>query len=271
MEQPQLTYFKEIKYRTYQVILGFFFGFLMAQKERLNLIFALIVPLISSLESPSIDFVYLTITEAFTVQIQISLIVGLFFSLPLLWLQVGFFISPALYRKEQKSFFLVALLSWILLSFSIYFTQEYLLPQAWSFFLSYGHSMNPDSGSKLIINSEESLLREPGIGYLPSFGPQVFLFIEVFFAMILTSQIPLLFFLLIHWGYLRRQFFIKGRPWAIIILLLWSALLSPPDLISQIFIFIPFFLIQEITIFFLIFQKIYYSTSRSKFKTGFLH
>jgi Sec-independent protein secretion pathway component TatC len=79
----------------------------------------------------------------------------------LFWLQIYFFIGPALYKKEQKNFIIIIFISYFLLIFATYFIQEYLLPQAWSFFLSFGENSN---------NFNEISGIEKNLSYIPSLG-----------------------------------------------------------------------------------------------------
>lgn len=166
---------------------------------------------------------------------------AVFLSIPLFWIQSQFFICSALYQKEQEILKRIIVISQILLISFIFFTQKYILPQAYSFFIGFG------------FGGEEST----SLSQLPSFGSQVYLFLDIVFAMILTSQFPILFFLVFHWGWIRPSFLIKSRPFFILFFLTWSALISPPDLISQLIIFLPTFFFQEVSIFLQIFFSIY--------------
>ena len=320
MKQPYENHIKEIKQRSVQLFLGLLFSMIIAYYERINIIYALILPiknaiidisfkktiqsvedtieLFTSLEKninfiqtsilskdnirvdtlglfnikpenlknldeylsqESLDFVYLNITEAFTTQLQISIVMGIFISLPIFWIQIYFFLAPGLYKKEQNILFILGVISQTLLLLSTFFTKDFLLPQAWSFFLSFGDNtgfitetiFNPDQ----LTQENSTQETNSSLSYMPSLGPQVTLFIEIIFAIILTSQLPIIFFLIIHWGYVRRNFLVKGRPWVIILILLWSAIISPPDLFSQIFVFIPLFTLYELTVFFLFCKK----------------
>ena len=289
MEQPQQTYLKEIQWRTFYLILGFFFSLVIAQKERQMILSFLVLPLnelskksldqspevfsenIFALEEEPLNFVFLQISEALTIQIQLSFLLGLFVSIPSFWLHIWFFFGPALYQKEQKTLLQIGVLSQILLVLSTQFTQKFLLPNAWAFFLSFGdlgntstlsNSMDPlfflESTEKdLEVLAEKKALKDQSmhLSQLPSLGPQVSFFMEICFAIILTAQLPIVFFLMIHWGWLKESLLVNSRPWFILFLLLWAALISPPDIWSQFLIFLPLFAIQELVVFFSFFEK----------------
>jgi Sec-independent protein secretion pathway component TatC len=81
------------------------------------------------------------------------------------------------------------------------------------------------------------------------------IFLEILLAMTLTSQFPILLFLMVHWGWLSIDFLIKGRPWWILFFLSWAAILSPPDLFSQFLIFFPLLFFYESVVFFILCEK----------------
>lgn len=257
MEYPYQKQLKEIKQRSYQVVIGVMFGIIIGQKERRNIIYELIEPLRRSQKNEENEevikelgnFVQLNITEGLTVQLKLCIIVGVFVSIPIMWIQVQYFISGGLYKKEQKKVRKVGIISWMLLNSGVYFTEKQLLPRAWSFFLSYGDG---------VVGEEEGEKRSgKGVGQIPGFGNYVLIFSELIFGIIITSQLPVIVYILINWGQIKQKELVKGRPQVIIIILIWSALITPPDLISQVLIFIPLFGVQELTILIQIFKKRY--------------
>lgn len=255
MKSSQIVHLKELQFRSFQIFIGFLFNFIFCQTERINLVYVLILPLkkIVQVDSPMNsenlgngfeNFVYLSVTEAFSVQVQLSFMVALFLSIPIFWVQSQFFFSTGLQKKEQEIFRNLIGFSQVLLVSFVQLTQEYLLPQAYSFFISFGFGSMDSLGN---------------LSQLPSFGNQVFLFLDIVFAIILTSQLPIFFFLVLHWGWVNPKFMIKSRPFFILFFLIWAALISPPDLVSQLIIFFPLFLFYELGVF----SQILFSTSRN--------
>lgn len=231
-------HFQEIYWRLFYTFVGFFFGSTAAYSEKESLLYALIQPLREALtrdgKEAEISFVFLKITEAFTSEIYLALLMSLFLTTPLLWLQIWFFLAPGFYRNEQRFLGSLLLISWLLISMSFYLSKNFLLPQAWAFFLSFS-----DLGARTDLS------------YLPSLVPYINLSMEIFFGIILSSQLPVIFFLVIHWGWFSTKRLVASRPWVLLIFLLWAGLISPPDLYSQIFIFLPLYACYESAIFFL--------------------
>ena len=235
---------KELKLRLSYLSLAFLLTTLIAFSQRDLFFYMLLKPLdnILNLKDPSLasPMLYLKMTEAFQAQITLSLLMGLLLLLPLFWIQAWFFFSPGLYRKEQKLFFALILSSFLFLSLGLIFTKDYLIPRVWSFFLSFSH-LEPGSGSSLV----------PDFSYFPSLIPYLNLSFEIFAAIIMSSQLPIILFLLIHWKWVNEDLLVKRRPFFIIFFLIWGALLSPPDLWSQILIFLPLFSLYEFILLFL--------------------
>jgi sec-independent protein translocase protein TatC len=202
------------------------------------------------------EVIFLEITEAFYTELYMLFVISFFISLPLFWIQAWFFLAPGLYSKEQFFLGLLSLCSWLLILFFAYFTEKFLLPKAWAFFLSFGDLSSLKNGVPLEGNtsqSGDSSLWQ--LRFMPSIALYWKLYFQILLAMILSSQFPIILFLLIHWKWLSIDFLIKGRPWWIVFFLSWGALLSPPDLFSQFLIFFPLFFFYEFIVFFTFCQK----------------
>lgn len=235
---------KELKLRLKYLSFSFILTALISFSQRDLFFYILLKPLDeilhlkeNGLENP---ILYLKMTEAFQAQLSLSLLMGLLLILPLFWVQAWFFLSPGLYRREQKLFLYLIFSSFLFLSLGLIFTKDYLIPRVWSFFLSFSH-LEPTNGGSLV----------PDFSYLPSLIPYLNLSFEIFAAIIMSSQLPIFLFLLIHWKWVNEDLLVKRRPFFIIFFLIWGGLLSPPDLWSQILIFLPLFSLYEFILLFL--------------------
>lgn len=199
---------------------------------------------------------FLEITEAFYTQIQITLYLGIFFTIPVFWLQTYMFFCPGIFKKEQNLFIYLLIGSWILIFVSFFSTINFLLPQAWKFFLGFGTITSPGpedlagpegTGSTLIFSNLWN--------FMPSLKNYLNLIFDFLFCILVSSQLPVAFFLFIIWYKETNNlenllnFLVKGRSWVIVFLLSWAAVLTPPDLWSQILFFIPSFFIYELVIY----------------------
>jgi sec-independent protein translocase protein TatC len=83
----------------------------------------------------------------------------------------------------------------------------------------------------------------------------VFLLLRVFFSILCVFMAPLLLFILTKLNIISLQFLIKQRKFSFIIIFLIGALLSPPDVISQILLAIPLCISYELIIFIVLLNK----------------
>lgn len=250
---------KELKLRAQYAFLSLLMAAFAAYSERDYILCILWQPLAQLrgdaaglLESP---IFFLQITEALEAQLKLSLLAGAFVSLPFAWLQLWLFLAPGLYDHEQKLLGRLLGSSFFSLSLGLLFTKDYLIPRAWSFFLSFGQLQAPGEG----------LLGD--LSYLPSLIPYLNLSLEIFTAILISSQLPLLLFLLLHWQWVDENFLVQQRPVLIVFFLLWAALLSPPDLLSQILIFLPLFALYEFIVLFLFCRRALLLTALSHSKS----
>jgi len=255
------SFFLELRFRIVYYFLGVFFAAIYAYNQKEILLYRLFrslntlpfseaplgnlgSPLTETLPKGTFDgvfgqkeIVFLEITEAFYTELTMVLVISLFISLPLFWIQTWFFLAPGLFSKEQLLLAVMGLCSWLLILGFSFFTEDFLLPKAWAFFLSFGDLSSLDTSAI----AEGTFGGGMNLRYLPSIALYWKIFFQILLAMILSSQFPIILFLLIHWNWLTNDFLIKGRPWWIIFFLFWGALLSPPDLFSQFIIFFPLF------------------------------
>lgn len=253
---PKKDFKKELKFRLLYAFIAFFLAFITAYEQRDLLFYLILEPLMQNSAS-GVDFafkgfLFFKITEALQAHLYLSFLVGLLMSLPIFWLQVWFFFAPALYKNEQKLFLRLVFSSLTFLFSGIFFAKNILVPRIWSFLLSFGSLTGANFNGR---SEEQGFELVTDLQYLPSLVPYLEFFFEILFAILLSSQIPLLLFLALHWNWINNNFLVQKRPFVIIIFLGWAALLSPPDLMSQIVIFIPLFISYECLILFLFWQK----------------
>ena len=194
----------------------------------------LAAPLINLLDTQNGQgFIYTALQEAFFTEIKIAFFFSLFFSFPLISVQVWKFISPGLYKKEKKAFlpFLIATPVLFFAGGSIVY---YLIsPIAWKFFLSY-QNLN-SSGVPIRLEAK--------------MGEYLSLMMRFIFAFGLAFQLPVVLGLLAKINIVTDISLKKFRKYAIVIAFLVAAFLTPPDPFSQISLALPIIILYEISIY----------------------
>lgn len=204
-----------------------------------EIFYLLAKPLVSQSIANSSDltkrsFMYTNITEAFTTYMKISFIASLYICFPVIIYQLWIFMVPGLYDYEKKKLGLLGFLSFFLFSLGVFIAYVFLFPIAWKFFLSF----------ELI--STDGLLE---VNLQPKISQYLFLVIRILFLFGICFQFPIYLVLLVHMDLITSEWFIKKRKFACVIWFVIAALLSPPDVISQIIVVIPLLIFYEIAIF----------------------
>ncbi len=159
--------------------------------------------------------------EAFISYIKLSFISAVFFTTPIFLTQIYFFLAPALYKNEKR-FIITLLTSSPLLFFcGAIFAYYYILPLAFNFFLNF-ENRNLANSSQIAIELEVRISQ-----YL-SFTK------NIIFGFGFAFQLPLILFSLIKFKIISISTLTSKRKYWILLFFLISAILTPPDVLSQI-------------------------------------
>ena len=190
-------------------------------------------PLVNLLDTDNGQgFIYTALQEAFFTELKIAFFFALFFSFPLVAIQIWKFIAPGLYKNEKKAF-LPFLLATPVLFFAGGSIVYYLIaPVAWKFFLSY-QNLN-SNGIPIRLEAKMS-------EYLS-------LMMRFIFAFGIAFQLPVVLGLLAKANLVSYVSLKKFRKYAIVIAFLAAAFLTPPDPFSQISLALPIIILYEISI-----------------------
>ncbi len=171
----------------------------------------------------------MTVSGQFGYALMMSFMGGVVLSFPFIFYQIWAFLKPGLKLKEKKMakgiVFYVSLLFFIGISFGYFI----VAPLSIQFFGSY--QISPEIRNDFTINS-----------YMGTIISTVF-YTGVFFLL------PVITYLLSKIGLITPDFLKKYRKHAIVIILILSAIITPPDVISQIIVTIPIYMLYEIGIY----------------------
>ncbi len=179
--------------------------------------------------------IYTSPAEGFITFTKVAFYASLFFSFPFFAVQFYLFLAPALYKKEKKLILLLLFFAPLLFLFGAALAYYFLLPITFKFFLSFefaglaGHYQLP-------IQLETKISE-----YLN-------LVIDLIFSFGIAFQLPILLLFLIRFGFLTADDLRKKRKYWIVIIFIIAAILTPPDVLSQISLAIPMVLLFEIVI-----------------------
>ncbi len=185
--------------------------------------------------SPNRRLIYTSPAEGFMTYSKVAFYAALFFSFPLFATQFYLFLAPGLYKKEKKIVLLFLFFVPILFLFGGALAYFFLLPITFKFFLTFENQGFADY-SQIPIQLETKISE-----YLN-------LIIDLIFSFGFAFQLPILLLFLIRIGFLSTDDLRKGRKYCIVIIFIIAAILTPPDVLSQISLAIPMVLLFEIVI-----------------------
>lgn len=187
--------------------------------------FRLEFPFIFFIEKNTPSLVFLAPTEALWMYLKISLIAGLFLTLPIVFYQLWKFIAPGLLPKEKHYALPFVVLSTTLFFLGAIFCFYFTLPFAIRFLLSYGtDQLKP----------------------MLSVGNYIDFCLKFLLAFGLIFEIPLAIIFLSRIGLVTPAFLARNRKYAILLAFMVAAILTPtPDVFNMTLMAIPIILLYE--------------------------
>lgn len=196
----------------------------------------LLQPLANSFDdSQNRRLIYTSPAEGFITFTKVAFYSSLFFCFPLFAIQFYLFLSPGLYKKEKKLILLILFFVPFLFLCGAALAYFFLLPITFKFFLGFEIKGLAD-GSQIPIQLETKISE-----YLN-------LVIDLIFSFGIAFQLPILLLFLIRIGFLSADDLRKRRKYWIVIIFIVAAILTPPDVLSQISLAIPMIFLFEIVI-----------------------
>jgi sec-independent protein translocase protein TatC len=167
------------------------------------------------------------VTGTFYAYLKVALFAGVIAALPIIFFQLWSFISPGLYKKEKAVILPMVAVSTFLFLLGAGFCFKVVLPIAFTFLKGFGAGIVENTitiGS--YIDFVGLLMLAFGFGF----------------------QMPVVAYFLGKLGIITPQFLSKGRRYAAPLLLIVGALLTPPDVFTQVLLAAPMYLLYEISI-----------------------
>jgi len=186
----------------------------------------LLAPLTEQLPGDS-RLIFIELTEAFLTYFKLSLWGGFILASPVIFYQAWKFVSPGLFQKERKILFLFTACSTAAFLSGMVFAYYLAVPSIFSFFLAFG-------GTTIVA--------------MPSMKEALSLILRILLMFGVMFEVPLVMALAGWVGIVTPELLRRGRKVAFITVFIVGAVLSPPDVLSQIFVAIPVYLLYEVGI-----------------------
>ena len=177
--------------------------------------------------------IYTGLTEAFTAYLKLAVFAGFFVSFPVIASQIYLFLAPGLYKSERRALIPYLVASPLLFICGAAFAYYFIFPAAWKFFLGFE---SPGGIGGLPIQLETRV------------GDYLGIVMHLMIAFGLSFQLPVILVLLVKAGVITLEQLKNGRRYAIVIIVVIAAFITPPDIFSQIALSLPLYLLYEMSI-----------------------
>lgn len=195
---------------------------------------AVVEPVFNVLTKPLLDVLpagstamYTTLPEAFFTRMYIAFIVGLFAASPFIFYQIWSFISPGLYEEEKHFILPIAFISALFFIAGGLFCYYIVFKYAFAFFVSF---------------ATEDIVAMPKISDYLDFVLKLVLAFGFIFEM------PIFSFFLSRMGIVTARKMREVRRYAVLVIFIVAAILTPPDVVSQLLMAVPMLILYEVSI-----------------------
>ena len=233
-KMPLLEHLVELRRRLLYSAVAFFLAFIACFYFAQDMFNFLGAPLAEYFhEAAGRRFIYTDLTEPYFTNVKLAAFGALCVSFPIVAGQIWAFVAPGLYKNERQAFlpFLVATPFMFVVGASFFY--YVLLPYAIKFFAGFEQPAGPDI---LPVQMENKV------------GEYIGFVMTLIFAFGLCFELPVLLSLLARVGLVTSDGLKSKRRYAIVIVFLVAAIVTPPDVFSQVSLAVPILALYEISI-----------------------
>lgn len=180
------------------------------------------------INSTPFQLININLTGQFTTHINISIVAGLILAFPYIFWEIWRFIKPALYDKELRNTRGAVFISSSLFTIGILFGYFIIVPLSTDFLGSY--KVSEDVLNQINLKSYISTIT------------------SISLAAGIAFELPVLIYLLSKAGIVSSSFLKRYRKHSIIVILVVAAIITPPDVFSQILVALPLYALYEVGI-----------------------
>jgi sec-independent protein translocase protein TatC len=224
---PFTGHLQELRSCLIKSLLAIAVGFALSYAFVENLFFFLTRPL-TRIDTPGLTLIGTSVVEAFFTKMKVAFIAGLIVALPVVLWQIWRFVAPGLYDHEKR----------YARSFVFFGTLFFLLGACFCYLVVF------QFGFSFLLRRYEAIQVRPAIrvGEYLSFASRLVLALGVAF------ELPVVSYFLSRVGLIDHRFLVRQFRYAVIAIFILAAVLTPPDVISQVLLAVPLMLLYGVSV-----------------------
>jgi sec-independent protein translocase protein TatC len=223
---PFTEHLEELRKRLIVCFIAVGVGFVLSYGFKEKLFQILTRPLIRVMQTGD-KLIFTGLPEAFFTYLKVAFLSGIILAAPIIFYEFWMFVAPGLYDKEKRLMVPVVVLSTVFFVGGAFFGYFIVFPFGFKFFLGF---------------ASETIRPLPSMREYLGFASKLLL------AFGLVFELPLIITFLAKLGMVSVSFLKKNRKYALLLFFIGAAILTPPDVVTQIMMALPLILLYEISI-----------------------
>ena len=223
---PFTAHLEELRRRLIVCFIAVGIGFVLSYGFKEKLFQILTRPLISVMKTGD-KLIFTGLPEAFFTYLKVAFLSGIILATPIIFYEFWMFVAPGLYNKEKRLMFPIVFLSTLFFVGGSFFGYFIVFPYGFKFFLGF---------------ASETIQPLPSMREYLSFASKLLL------AFGLVFELPLVITFLAKLGMVSVSFLKKNRKYALLLFFVGAAILTPPDVVTQVMMALPLMVLYEISI-----------------------
>ncbi|MGD8342660.1 MAG: twin-arginine translocase subunit TatC [Desulfobacterales bacterium] len=223
---PFTSHLEELRSRLIKIFIAIGIGFAASYGFKETLFEILVRPLVKVMEAGD-HLIFTGLPEAFFTYLKVSLLSGIMLASPVILYQFWMFVAPGLYRNERRLMAPIVLLSSFFFIAGALFGYFIVFPWGFKFFLGF---------------ATESIRPLPSMKEYLAFSAKLLL------AFGLVFELPMVLTFMARLGIVSVDFLKRNRKYALLLFFAGAAILTPPDVVTQVMMALPLMVMYELSI-----------------------